>query len=140
MIGVDDLLGLPIGVAGRLGGSGLLELAVETPEHDPRIADRLQRMPGHHDLGRGIRAELEMQPGDRRRRHRIGGSGGVGPGRAGRGLGPAGSGEGRGQRGASGDAGGGEQLATTEREIEPGVLCHDGEVPRLWRGDPIAIR
>jgi hypothetical protein len=72
VIGVDQLAGLGIGVTMLFGIDGLLELAVEAAEHDTGISNRLQRVPGHHHLGRRIRAELQMQSGDRRRRHRIG--------------------------------------------------------------------
>ena len=85
VIGVDNLAGLCIGVAGRLGLDRLLERAIETPEHDKGIANGLQRVPGHYHLRRCIRAELQMQSGDRRCRYRIGRSacGGCGLSRSG---------------------------------------------------------
>src|SRR3974390_3029853 len=46
MIGVDDLAGLRIGVAGRLGLDRSHELAIEMPEHDSRILNGLQGVPG----------------------------------------------------------------------------------------------
>jgi hypothetical protein len=72
MIGVDNLAGLRICVARHLGLDRLLELAIETPKHDTGILNGLQRMPGHHHLRRCIRAELQVQSSDRRRRRRIG--------------------------------------------------------------------
>src|SRR5208283_966424 len=130
VIGVDNLTGLCIGVAGRLGLDRLLERAIETPEHDTGVANGLQRVPGHYHLRRCIRAELQMQSGDRRCRYRIGRAacGGCG-------LSRSGSDQRRRHRGPSADACGGEQLATTEFEVEFGVLCgHGGEVaPRLPR-------
>src|ERR1700730_6490698 len=69
-----------------------------------------------------------MQSGDRRCRHRVARSAGGGCG-----LSVCGSDEGRRDNGPSAEACGGEQLATTEFEVESGVLdSHRGEVaPRV---------
>ena len=71
MIGVDNLAGFCIGITDLFGLDHALERTVETPEHDTRIANGLQCVPGHHHLRRCIRAELQMESGDRRRRHQI---------------------------------------------------------------------
>src|ERR1700722_6735172 len=124
MMGVDNLAGLRVGVTGRLRLDRLLELAVETPEQNTRIADGLQRVPGHHHLRRRIRAELQMHTGDRRCLDRIG--------RNERGrccLSASWSDEGGRQYGPSSEARGGEQFATAEFEIEFAVLCgHCGKL------------
>ena len=62
MISVDNPTGFSVGIAGRFGIHRLLKLAIETAEHDPWTANRLQRVPGNRDLRRCIRAELQMQP------------------------------------------------------------------------------
>src|ERR1700726_4714513 len=123
MMGVDNLAGLRVGVTGRLRLDRLLELAVETPEKDTRIADGLQRVPGHHHLRRRIRAELQMHTGDRRCLDRIGRNE-----QARRCLSASWSDEGGRQYGPSAKTRGGEQLATAEFEVEFGVLCsHCGD-------------
>jgi hypothetical protein len=47
VIGVDDLAGLCVGVADRIGLDRLLELAIDSPEYDAGIVNRLQRVPRH---------------------------------------------------------------------------------------------
>ena len=85
MMREHGLTGLGVGVAHARGRYDLLELAVQPPEQHPRALNRLQRVPRHHHLRRRIRTELQMQPGDRWGRDRIGRCL-RGPG--GRGLGP----------------------------------------------------
>jgi hypothetical protein len=81
----------------------------------------LQRVPGHHHLRRCIRAELQMQSGDRRSGQRI-----RRQGRGGCGQSSFGSDQRRRDRGPSCDTRSGEQLATAELKIECDVLCGHG--------------
>ncbi len=135
VIGVDDLAGLGIGVTMLFGIDRLLEPAIEVAEHDAGISNRLQRVPGHHHLGRGIRAELQMQAGDRWCRHRIGRRGCDGCTLRG-----SASDEGR-RHGGPSKGCGGEQRATTEFEVEFDVRCgHRGEVAPQCSRHPIATR
>jgi hypothetical protein len=97
----------------------VLELAIELPEHDARILHRLQRVPGHHHLGRRIRAELQMQSCDRRCLHRIGRCS-----LGGSGFSAARSDEGGRHDSRAADASSGEQFSATEFEIEFNVLSH----------------
>ena len=120
-MGVDDLPGFRIGIGHRFGGDCLLEPAIEAPEQDAGTANRLQRVPRHDQLGGRIGAELQVQSGHHGCRHRIGRTALGGCGR--RRLRP----DQRCRRcGRPADAGGGEQLATAELEVEWRIRCGHG--------------
>ena len=119
VIGVDVLAGFRIEIARGLGFDRLLELAVELSEHDARILNGLQRVPRHHHVRRRVRAELQMQSGDRGRRDRI--SRFV---RERRSISVSASGERGRQQSRTTKAGCGEQLAATEIEVERFAVVH----------------
>ena len=127
MMGVDDLAGLGVGVAGLLGLDRLLELAVEPPEHDPgdcEPAAACARTPPSPRMHRRRTADAVRRPAasppDRTMRG------------GGRGLGGSGSDERGAATSRAADPRGGEQLAATELEVEFGVLRgHGGEVTSL---------
>jgi hypothetical protein len=66
MIDPDNLARLCVGVIGLFRWDNAVEPAIESPEHDAGIAHGLQGVPGHHHLGGCVRAELQVQSGDRR--------------------------------------------------------------------------
>jgi hypothetical protein len=79
-----------------------------------RAPHLLERVPGHHHLRGGVGAELQMQPGDRRRCRLIG---------RGRGGGCAGAYEGRCKHG---DPGGGKQRAAFQSDSVVAVFRGHG--------------
>jgi len=119
VVRVDDLAGLRVGVADGACRHRLLEVAVHAPDDDTRVAHRLQRVPGHRHLARRVRAELDVQAGDGRRRSGIAGAGMVGGGL--RGAGGTRARE-RGEAEGTGHAGGGEQAAAADFEVEVAIV------------------
>ncbi len=66
MIGMDDLAGIRIRIGGLLSRDHTLQLAVRGPDRDTRTVHRLKRVPGHDNVRRGIRAELQVKTRDGR--------------------------------------------------------------------------
>ena len=66
---VDANLGVGLGipVSPGFGGDGPAESGCRCAQHDPRVADGLGCVPGHHHLGAGALPELQMQTTHRRR-------------------------------------------------------------------------
>jgi hypothetical protein len=60
MMREDNLARFGVGVARRPGFDSLFELAIEMAEQDARLANGLQRVPGHHHVRGCIRAELQV--------------------------------------------------------------------------------
>ncbi len=112
VIGVHRARGRSIGIADLRRFARALELAVEPSEYDARVPHGPQRVPRHHHLGRGIRAELQVQPVHGRRREQIGRAAHVE-----RGLGVRATGERRDRR----KTGRGEQLAPTKWKAALGL-------------------
>jgi hypothetical protein len=54
VIGVDNLLRLPIGITGGSSVHHLLELTIGTAKHGLTLANWLECVPGHSDLRRGM--------------------------------------------------------------------------------------